>query len=48
MHAVLIFQHFMTVPVADSFTTGLVRAVEELHKSHALLQQSSRENAVLA
>ena len=46
MHAVLIFQYFMTIPVAGSFTTRLIRTVKELYEPHALLQQSPSENAV--
>jgi len=37
MDAVLIFQYLVAVPVAESFATCLVRAVEQLHKPNALL-----------
>ena len=35
----------MPVPVADTFSTGLVSAVEQLDKPHAFLDQTSGEEA---
>ena len=46
MLGVLLRKHFVAIPVADAFATGLVGAVEELHEAHALLDESPREDAV--
>ena len=46
MHVVLLFQDFVTIPVAGSFTAGLVGTVEQLNEAHALFNQAPSQNAV--
>ena len=47
MLCVLLVEYLVAVPVADAFTTGLVSAVEKLHKAHAFFEQATGKDAVL-
>ena len=47
MLRILLRQHFVPVPVANTFPSRLIRPVEQLHKPHALLHQPPRQDAVL-
>ena len=46
MLAVLLFNLLVAVPVADPFTTGLIGAIEKLHKTDPFLDQPPRQYAV--
>ncbi len=44
--AVLFLQHFVSVPVADAFASGLVGAIEELDEADAVLDEATGEDTV--
>ncbi len=43
---VLLGEHSVSVPIAHAFAASLVGTIEELHKTHALLHEPTREDAV--
>jgi len=46
VNIVLLFQKFVSVPIARSLSTGLVGPVEELDKSNAFLDQPPCQDAI--
>jgi hypothetical protein len=46
VNLVLLLEGFVAIPITHSFSSGLIGSIEELHKTHTLLDQSPCKDAV--
>ena len=46
MDVVLFFDLLVAVPVADTFSAGLIGPIEKLDKSYSLFDEAARKNTV--